>query len=418
MELRFTPEQDAFRQEIREFLKQELPADWDPIGAHGHYHPDNIEFTKAMSKKLSEKGWLTMHWPKEYGGQDRPHLDQMIYSEEIYYNGVPGSDIGTGAVTWVGPTLVLYGTEEQKKEHLPPIVRAERPWCTLYSEPGAGSDLAGLETSALIDGDDFVVNGSKIWNSNAHIADWGWLAARTDPDAPKHRGISLMMVDMKTPGITVRPVVNMTGEHVFNQVFLDDVRVPRKNMVGELNRGWYTMAVALDFERSGVHYSANGRRNLEMLVQYTRETQHAGKPLSQDPVIRNQLVDAAIELEVCRWISYRVAWMQGEGLVPNYEASMSKVFGSEMTQHLANVGMEILGLYGQLSPDSKWARLKGSFSQAYLSSFSANIAGGTGEIQRNIIATRGLGMPRVSGSGQQLAFSGQRLTPPAGVLSR
>ena len=231
---------------------------------------------------------------------------------------------------WIGPTLIRYGTEEQKKEHLPPITRAERYWCTLYSEPEAGSDLASLQTSAVQDGDDFVVNGSKIWNSGAHIADWGWLAARTDPDAPKHRGISLMMVDMKTPGVTVRPVIKMTGDHEFNQVFFENVRVPKSNLVGELDQGWYTMAVALDFERSGVYFPAVARRNLETLVGYARETTHGGKPLSQNKVVRNKLVDSAIDVEVSRWLSYRVAWMQGEGMVPNYEASMAKVYGSEL----------------------------------------------------------------------------------------
>jgi alkylation response protein AidB-like acyl-CoA dehydrogenase len=392
MELQFIAEQEAFRKEIQDFLKQELPADWD---GGEQDSPDKIEFSKGMSTKLAQKGWLTMNWPKEYGGQDRPKLEQMIYREEIAYNGAPGSDLGSGAVSWVGPTLILYGTEEQKQEHLPPITRAERYWCTFYSEPGTGSDLAGLQTSAVADGDDFVVNGSKIWTSQAHYADWGWLAARTDPDAPKHRGISLMLVDMKTPGITVRPVIKMTGAHEFNQVFFDNVRVPKKNLVGELNRGWYTLAVALDFERSGVAYSARGQRDLETLIEYTRETKDdGGKPLSQDPVIRNKLVDMAVEIQVSRWLSYRVSWMQGEGLLPNYEASMSKVFGSELQQRLGNTGMEILGMYGQLAKGSKWAHLEGRVARSYLNAFSATIGAGTSEIQRNIIARRGLGLPR------------------------
>ncbi len=394
MRLKFTSEQEAFRQEILDFFNEVLPSDWEPMELGGMYHPDHREFTALMAKKLAEKGWLTMHWPVEYGGQSRSHVEQAIYSDEVSYMGVPGTDLGAGAVGWIGPTLIRYGTEEQKKEHLPPITRAERYWCTLYSEPEAGSDLASLQTSAVQDGDDFVVNGSKIWNSGAHIADWGWLAARTDPDAPKHRGISLMMVDMKTPGVTVRPVIKMTGDHEFNQVFFDNVRVPKSNLVGELDQGWYTMAVALDFERSGVYFPAVARRNLETLVQYAKETTHCGKRLSQNKVVRNKLVDSAIDVEVSRWLSYRVAWMQGEGMVPNYEASMAKVYGSELQIRLANTGMEILGQYGQLWKGSKWARLHGSFAHTYLNAFSFNIAGGTGEIQRNIMATRGLGLPR------------------------
>lgn len=394
MELRFTPEQAAFRQEIRDFFEQVLPSDWEPMELGDMYHPDTRDFTRQMAKKLAEKGWLTMHWPVEYGGQSRTHVEQAIYSDEVSYKGVPGTDLGAGAVGWIGPTIVRYGTEEQKKEHLPPITRAERYWCTLYSEPEAGSDLASLQTTAVEDGDDYVINGSKIWNSGAHMADWGWLAARTDRDAPKHKGISLMMVDMVTPGITVRPVIKMTGDHEFNQVFFDNVRVPKKNLIGEQNRGWYTMAVALDFERSGVYFPAVARRNLEKLVQYARETNHGGRPLSQDRVVRNKLVDTAIDVEVSRWLSYRVAWMQGEGMVPNYEASMAKVYGSELQIRLANTGMEIMGQYGQLWKGSKWTRLKGSFAHTYLNAFSFNIAGGTGEIQRNIMATRGLGLPR------------------------
>ena len=399
MDLHFTQEEESFRQELQEFLVQELPSDWQ--GMEGElYGPDNIDFTKSMSRKLAEKGWLTMAWPKEYGGQGRSIMEQVIYQEEVTYRGVPGTDLGTGAVHWVGPTLIRYGTEEQKHEHLPPITRAERYWCTLYSEPGSGSDLASLQLRAESDGDDVVVNGSKIWTSSGHIADWGWLAARTNPDAPKHRGISLFMVDMKSAGISVSPIYNMAGAHEFNQVFFDNVRVPKENLVGEWDRGWYTLAVALDFERSGVGYSANGRRTIEGLVNYARETagniydDNGGQPLSKDPIVRNKLADAAIETEVARWLSYRVAWMQGQGQVPNSEASMSKAFGTEMQQRLANTGMEILGLYGQLSQDSRWAPLRGRIMKTYLRSFSSTIAGGTSEIQRNIIAQRGLGLPR------------------------
>jgi alkylation response protein AidB-like acyl-CoA dehydrogenase len=208
------------------------------------------------------------------------------------------------------------------------------------------------------------------------------------------------MVDMKSEGISVSPIYNMAGAHEFNQVFFDNVRVPKENLVGEWDRGWYTLAVALDFERSGVGYSANGRRTIEGLVNYARETSgniydgNGGQPLSKDPIVRNKLADAAIETEVARWLSYRVAWMQGQGQVPNSEASMSKAFGTEMQQRLANTGMEILGLYGQLSQDSRWAPLRGRIMKTYLRSFSSTIAGGTSEIQRNIIAQRGLGLPR------------------------
>ena len=394
MNITFTQQEEDFRQDIRDFLEQELPEGWDPLGQPGETPEKRHAFTRDMAKKLADKGWLTLAWPEEYGGQGRSIMEQVVYREEMSYWNVPGTDLGTGAISWVGPVLMIVGTEEQKQEHLPPIAAGERYWCTLYSEPGSGSDLASLQTSAVRDGDDYVINGQKIWTSSAHIADWGWLAARTNPNAPKHRGISLFMLDMKTPGVTVRPIVNMAGRHEFNEVYFDDVRVPAANLVGEEDRGWYTLAVALDFERSGVGYSATARRMLETLTEYARETEHNGQPLGKDPHVRRKLAQRYVETEVSRWLSYKVAWMQSKGLVPNAEASMSKMYGTELTQRVARTGMEILGMAGMLSQGSKWAPLQGYIQQSFLSSTSATIAAGTSEIQRNIIAQRGLGLPR------------------------
>ena len=394
MDLFFTPEEEAFRKELRDFLEHELPPDWGNVESGLWYSPQYIDFTKSMSTKLAQKGWLTLSWPKEYGGQDRSHLERLIYNEEMTYYRCPGTDLGVGATLYLGHILIWFGSEEQKQEHLPPITRAERYWCTLYSEPGNGSDLAGLQTRAEADGDDFVINGSKIWTSYGHIADWGWIATRTDPDAPKHRGVSMFVLDMKTPGITIRPIPNMTGHHEFNQIFFDNVRVPAKNLVGGLNRGWYVLAAALDLERSGVGSSAAARRTIEELVGYCKETERDGRPLSEDPIVRNKLVNSHVEKEAARWLAYKVGWMQQNGQIPNKEASMSKVFGSEMSQRLANVGMEAMGLYGQLDATSKWARLHGRIKGQFLRSFGGTIGGGTSEIQRNIVAQRGLGLPR------------------------
>ncbi|MDP6713845.1 MAG: acyl-CoA dehydrogenase family protein [SAR202 cluster bacterium] len=394
MDIQFTGEEEAFRKELQQFLKDELPDDWDPLNQGSPHSPENLPFTKDMADKLADKGWLTLAWPEEYGGQARSIMEQTVYREEMTYWGVPGTDLGTGAISWVGPVLMISGTDEQKAEHLPPIANAERYWCTLYSEPGSGSDLASLQTSAVQDGDDYIINGQKIWTSSGHIADWGWLAARTDPDAPKHRGISLFMLDMKSPGVSVKPIVNMAGGHEFNEVYFDNVRVPKGNLVGEENRGWYTLAVALDFERSGVGYSAGARRTLETLIEYAKETERNGKPLSENPIVRQKLAQRHIEIEVSRWLSYQVAWMQSQDMVPNAEASMSKLYGTELTQRVAQTGMDILGLAGQLSKDSKWAPLQGYIQRTYLSSVSSTIAAGTSEIQRDIIARRGLGLPR------------------------
>ena len=394
MDISFTPEEEDFRQELREFLAAELPAGWDPLDPPGRTAEERHAFAREMADKLADKGWLTLAWPEEYGGQGRSIMEQVIYREEMAYWNAPGTDLGTGAISWVGPTLMLAGTDEQKREHLPPIARAERYWCTLYSEPGSGSDLASLQTSAVRDGDDYVVNGQKIWTSSAHIADWGWLAARTNADAPKHRGISLFMLDMKTPGVEVRPIVNMAGSHEFNEVYFDNVRVPSANLVGQEDRGWYTLAVALDFERSGVGYSASARRTLETLAEYAKTAERNGAPLSEDPNVRRKLARRFVETEVSRRLSYKVAWMQSEGMVPNAEASMSKMYGTELTQRVARTGMEILGMSGQLSAGSKWAPLSGHVQRSYLMSVSSTIAAGTSEIQRNIIAQRGLGLPR------------------------
>jgi alkylation response protein AidB-like acyl-CoA dehydrogenase len=289
---------------------------------------------------------------------------------------------------------MIYGSEEQKRTHLPPISRGEVQWCQGYSEPESGSDLASLSTRAVLDGDDYVINGSKIWTTMAHRADWIFMLARTDPDAPKHRGISFILVDMKSPGIQVRPIINMADGHEFNQVIFDNVRVPRRNLVGEENRGWYVAVTLLDFERSGIEYSAMARRLLDDVWGYASEVKHNGQPLAQVPWVRHLMADRYIECEVARLMAYNVAYMQGQGLVPNKEASMSKVFGSEALKRVTAASMEVLGLYGVLGRDEKWAPLKGRVPEHWMISFSHTIAGGTSEVQRNIIAGRGLGLPR------------------------
>ncbi|MXY21280.1 MAG: acyl-CoA dehydrogenase [Dehalococcoidia bacterium] len=394
MDIKFTQQEEDFRQEIRDFLQETLPGDWDPLGQVGLSAKERQDFTRQMTQALADKGWLTLAWPEEYGGQARPIMEQVIYNEEMSYKNVPGTELGTGAISWVGPVLMLAGTDDQKAEHLPPIARGERLWCTLYSEPGSGSDLASLQTQATRDGDDYVINGQKIWTSSAHVADWGWLAARTNPDAPKHRGISIFMLDMKSPGVSIRPIENMAGGRDFNEVYFDDVRIPSGNLVGQEDRGWYTLAVALDFERSGVGYSAGARRTLEALVEYAKQTERNGEPLSRNPKVRRKLAQRFTETEIARWLAYKVAWMQSQDMIPNAEASMSKMYGTELTQRVARTGMEILGMAGQISQGSKWAPLEGHIQQLYLSSVSSTIAAGTSEIQRNIVAQRGLGLSR------------------------
>lgn len=395
MDFRFTPEEEAFRQEVQRFIKDEIPSGyWG--GLESEFDPDSFEFTKQIARKLGAMKWLAMNWPKEYGGLEASPIEHMIFKEEAAYHQVPGIDMGVGGITWVGPTLLLLGTEEQKNEHLPPLAAGERWWCTMYSEPGAGSDMANVMCHAVLQGDEYIINGQKVWTSAAHIADWGWLLVRTDPDAlKKHHGISLLLVDMKTPGITVRPLLNMAGHHFFNEVFFDDAHVPKRNLIGDENRGWYHTMIAMAFERTmGVMFAAGARRLIEELVRFAKETKVNGQPLGKDPTIRQKLAELAIEVEIARVMSYRIVWQQTKGEIPGYEAPMIKVFASETLQQMANVGTQIMGLYGQLWLGSKWAPLQGTIADMYMNSIGMLIAAGTSEIIRNIIAERGLGLPR------------------------
>lgn len=389
MDFTFTEAEQGFRAEIRAFLDKEVTEEFlQDLEEQGE-----VDFSREFTKKLAEKGWLAMAWPKEYGGGGATMMEQLIFNEEIGYHHGPTGGHRQG-INLIGPCIIVHGTEEQKRKYLPPITAAEVVWCQGFSEPNAGSDLASVQCRAVEDGDYYVLDGQKTWTTNAHRADWCHLLARTDPDAPKHRGISYFLIDMKSPGITVRPLINMLASHDFNEMFLDGVRVPKENMLGEKNQGWYVSMTTLSFERSGVALPAGAKRNLELLVEYSKETKRNGQPLAQDPIVRHKLAELAVEIEVNRMIAYRVAWMQNQGLIPIYEASMSKVFGTELMQRVGEIGVQIMGLFGALDLGSKWAPLRGRILRTYEFSLGAAIAMGTNEIQRNIIATRGLGLPR------------------------
>lgn len=396
MDFGFSPSEEALRQEIRQFMEKELPPGWIGFrGGEGLADDEGWELAKVITKKLAARHWLTMAWPREYGGLGASHMERLIYQEEAAYHGVPGADMGVGGVSWIGPTLIMLGTEEQKRQHLPGISSGEVFWCTGYSEPDAGSDMAALQVRAVEDGDDFVVNGQKVWTSAAHCAQWCWLAVRTDPSVLKHKGISILMVDMSTPGITVRPLMQASGHAGFCEVFYDDVRVPKANLVGEKNRGWYHLMVSLAFERTaGVGYVARARRLTDELVKFAKETEHNGGPLGKDPLVRHKLAELAVECQVGRMFGYRIGWMLESDLIPVYESSAAKNFGAELVQRVVRTGMEMMGPYAQLERGSKWARLQGAIEGEYLASLGVTIEAGTSEINRNIIAERGLGLPR------------------------
>jgi alkylation response protein AidB-like acyl-CoA dehydrogenase len=336
-------------------------------------------------KRLAAKHWLALPWPKEYGGLGASPMQQLIFNEQMAYHGVPGT-VNMG-VAWVGPVVMLYGRDDQKQQYLSRIADGTDLWCTLYSEPSAGSDLAAMQTRAIRDGDDYVINGQKIWTTFGHYADWGWLAARTDPDVPKHKGISTFAIKMDTPGITVRPLVNMAGTHEFNEIFFEDVRVPAANLVGEENRGWYNVAVGLDFERSSIGATSNSRRQVDNLVAYLRKA----KPRISDAV-KNRLVEEAIGVALLRNMAYYIASQQEKtGIAPTRESQMAKLFGAELQQRIAATAVQLFGMEGQ-------AARAGSVAEPYqyslLRSVANTIEGGTSEIQRSVIATRGLGLPR------------------------
>jgi hypothetical protein len=394
MDFRFSAEEEAFRDEVRAFVRAEWPSELSRPGYNDREDSprDYGEAARAFQKKLADKGWLTLAWPKEHGGLGAGPMQQLVYNEEMSALRAPG--FGGMGVAMVGPTLMLHGTEEQRRRFLGRIARAEMSWCQGFSEPGAGSDLASLQTRAVQDGDDFVVNGQKIWTSGAHRADYCILLARTDPDAPKHRGISYFLMDMKSPGITITPLTNMLGSDAFNQVFLDNVRIPRENLVGELNRGWYVATTTLDFERSGIQRIVFAETLLHDLIDYARESRQRGRRLIDAPSVRNKLADLAIEFAVGRVLAYRVAWMQGQGRVPNAEASIAKLYSTELQSRFAVAAVSLLGLGGLLARASAYAPLDGRLSSYYLAAVSYTIAAGTSEVQRNIIAQRGLGLPR------------------------
>jgi alkylation response protein AidB-like acyl-CoA dehydrogenase len=395
MDFRFTEEEVAFKAEVHQWLKQEIPQRWTELDP-GIWEEteESWSISRQFQRKLGQKGWLAPAYPKEYGGLELSHMKRLMLAEELAYNRAPISVEVEITVNWVAPTIILFGDERQKKEYGTRVAKGEIIFCIGYSEPNAGSDLAALQTHAVKVGDEYIINGQKIWCSYAHLADYCWLAVRTDPNVSKHKGISMFIVDMKTPGITVRPLINILNHHSFNEVFFDDVRIPRDNLVGQENNGWYQLVIALDLERSSIGTAAAQQRIIEELVGYAKETRRNGKPIANDPLLRNQLAEMAVENEILRMMCYRIAWMYTKGIHPSYESSMTMVFSSELMRRLANVGMHIMGHYGELDRDSKWAPLNARIMRMYLSSISIGVGGGSNEIQRNIIAMRGLGLPR------------------------
>lgn len=384
MDFSFTAEQESFREEVRDFLTHGVTPSLvrERLGI-GDFSGDSGPETQAFLRKLGAKGWIALTWPREHGGQTLPTAYKLILADECAYHFLP---VGSTASA-VAPTIMLFGTEDQKRLFLPPIARGEVDFALGYTEPEAGSDLGSLRMRAVVDGDEFVVSGQKLFSSACHHARYHWLAVRTDVTAPKHKGISLLIVDMNASGITVHPIGTMSGT-LTNAVFYQDVRVPRDRLVGGLNQGWHCIMTALNLER--IFATGSLQRVLDDLTQVFA---HSPQNDTARRISRHRLAEMAVEIEVCRALSYRLTWLQDKGRVPDYEASELKVFLSELRQRLANVGMTVLGLHGQLETADSLAPLRGIMSFLYKDAVLLSISSGANEIQRNLIAARGLGLP-------------------------
>lgn len=396
MDFSLTDEQKLLQQEFEAFFSNEekrAPAGWGGW-IFGIFDEDEVwAYHRSVAEKLASQGWLSLPWPEKYGGREHSYIEQLLFNEIRGYHRVPGVDLWGPQI--VAPSLMEYGSEEIKQRWLPLIARAEINWCQGWTEPNSGSDLASLSTTAVADGDDFIINGQKIWTTGAHRANHIFILARTNSKAPKHQGLTYFISEMKSPGIKVSPLLFMNKSHEYNQVFFDNLRVPRRNVVGEVNQGWYVAVTGVNFERSMVGVFAAAKRDLEDLVKFCKETRRDGRLLAEDPLVRHRLVEFAIELEAERQWAYYVAWIQSKGKKVPGEASAAKYTISESIVRLANFAVETMGLCGVIKRGSKWSALHGTFENLCQASLGGTIAGGTTETMKNIIAWMSLGLPRM-----------------------
>ncbi|MDO8472287.1 MAG: acyl-CoA dehydrogenase family protein [Dehalococcoidia bacterium] len=397
MDFNLTDNQKQLRAEIAVFARKELPSDVceGSPDLEAQFNGRLWEVAREIMPKAGARGWLGPSWPIKYGGTASGALEYMVCYEELCYWGIPGSDMGIGGISWIGPGLIAHGNEQQKLEHLPQLTQGKRFWCTAYSEPGSGSDMASLQTSAVRKGGDYVVNGQKVWTSSASVADWCWMLARTNPDAPKHRGLSLFLVDMRSSGITVRPLPAMEGTTPFAELFFDDVHVPASNLVGEESKGWNYVVSCLDYERAsiGVLLAGTLRRLVDELVSMYQSASSRDTP-ARRALARNKLAELSLETEVSRLLTYKAGIPVWSGQPTGVEAAESKLFSTELSQRAAQVAMEMVGLFAQLHEPRHLTGIARRAIAIYLSSPGNTILAGTSEIERNIIAQRGLGLPR------------------------
>lgn len=394
MDFRYTAEEEAFRKEVRDFLDKELPPGFlgiDP-GPEEESRPEIFDLAAKMWRKLGEKNWIGITWPKTSGGQGGTIWKEMILLQELAYRGSPGMDLAIAQAELINH----FGTEEQKKKYVVPISKGQVKWAIGMSEPNAGTDTFNVQLKAVEEADgSFTLNGQKIWTSGGHNAKYAMTYCRTDPN--KHMGLSVLMVDLKSPGITMRRIEQATGIPAFCEVFFDNVKVPKENLLGKKNGGWEILLFAFGAERTyGLFTIYNAKRYLEQLVQYAKETKDVdGVPLAKDPIYRSRLAQLAIDIEMGMNMGHELNWMATRGMPTVKPSAQIKVHGGQLCQRLGNVGQQLMGLYGPLNEDSKWVKLGGRIRHTYISALSFTLAGGTTETSKNHIAGKtGLGLPK------------------------
>ena len=389
MDYELSPREQAWRDEVREFIAEHVDdalADETRERGNEGRGPRAQQFLDA----LKERGWWGLAWPEEYGGLGKTAVEQWLFIDEIESAGAPMLPL---TVTSVAPTIMRIGSEDQKREWLPRIQAGEIEFALGYSEAAAGTDLASLETRADLEGDEWVVRGAKMWNTMAHHATHNWLAVRTEPEARKHKGISMMIVPMDAPGVSVQPIWVWPGLRT-NALFLDDVRIPRANLVGERGMGFYYAAMALNFERLSIGSIGSARRHFRALVEEVRHLVVDGRPLREEPWVRSTLARLHVEIEAAAMLGLETAWRLDRGSVPAAESSMAKIYVSELTQRIADAGCQILGLNGQLHAEDPRALAGGRMQWLYRLSPMLAFGGGTNEVQRDLIGFMGFDLPR------------------------
>jgi alkylation response protein AidB-like acyl-CoA dehydrogenase len=392
-----TPEQEAFRSHVRAWLKSNMPREWTAkvMASADVPRPEAYDFLRGWQRKLYDAGFIGLTWPKEYGGRGLTFMEELILHEEMAVAKAPPilNILGVGMG---GPTIIAYGTEAQKKRYPAKILSCEEIWCQGYSEPNAGSDLAGLQTRAVKDGEHWVINGQKVWTSLAHISDWMMLLARTDPDVPRHKGITYFLLDMHAPGVTVKPLRQITGDPEFNEVFFDNVRVHESQVLGGVNNGWQVGLTTLMYERLALGFGLQVRLRIALdgLVELARRMEKHGRALAKDPIMRQKIAQLWIDTECLKYTGARAITKLLRGEIPGPEASTGKMIWVDTHQKLQELAMEIEGPYSQLMRGSDWAVEGAMWQYTFLRSRANSIEGGTTEVQRNIIGERLLGLPK------------------------